>query len=215
MRLALTLAALALAACQSRPSAESPTPTPADIKAAPSPLATPGAPAASPTPAATPTPPSVHELAALGDYAGFSADGLLYAYTVLSSGAGLQVVTFVSTTTDTVEKTVPLENDAVRRQVIAEMDEEGFPRPGRQPEVPKQIGARILENDQVIVTFGGAPAGSPFKPFKKSPGLRPHTAEVTAVSLDGKLAAVRVIGSGTSGTEFGQPVEHHVVRLFE
>lgn len=215
MRHALTLAALALAACQSRPASESPTPTPADIQAAPSPLATPGAPPATPTPAASPTPPSIHELAALGDYTGFSADGLLYAYTILSSGAGLQVVTFVSTTTNTVEKTVPLENDDVRRQVIAEMDEEGFPRPGAQPAVPKEIGAKILDDDQIIVTFGGAPAGSPFKPFTKSPGLRPHTALVTAVSRDGKLAAVRVIGSGTSGTEFGQPVEHHVVKLFE
>lgn len=181
---------------------------------APAPVATP-APAADagtmPAPSG-PSAPTASELAALDDYAAFSADGLLFVYTQMSVGAGLFVANVMSSTTNTVEKTVLLEDDAVRRSLIEELDAEGFPRPGHPQKVPAEVKA-TLKDGQVHVTFGPTPAVKPWKPFASTPEIVATRVEVVSVSPNGDRVAVR--SSAPDRGEFGSPIEYRVVKLFE
>lgn len=196
-------------------------PSPKPAPAAEAPAAAPDAPAAiapsaeAPVDAgveATLVPPTASELAALNDYAAFSRDGLLFVYTQMSVGAGLFVANVMSSTTNTIEKTVLLEDDAVRRTLIEELDAEGFPRPGHPQKIPPEVKATV-NNGQVSVSFGPAPAAKPWKPFASTPGIVATRTEVVAVSPSGDRVAVR--SSARDQGEFGAPIEYRVVNLFE
>lgn len=156
--------------------------------------------------------PTVEQLQALDTYVGFSADGLLFAYAQMSAGAGLPVVSLLSSTTNTVEKVVPLAGATARKSLIAELDAEGFPRPGEPVKLPPEVTA-TLRDGQVHVMFGQVPAVSPWTPFASTPGVTPTGASVVAVSPDGQRAAVKVTAKG--GGEFGPEAEFTVVKLFE
>lgn len=211
----LPLLVLALAACRD------PAPPPVDA-GAPSPAPTTTAPTTpppepAPVDAGPPPPPdwsalNVHELKALDHYRGFSADGLLYAYTEHSAGAGVPVLAFVATTTNTIERTVPLASKQAREEVAADLAEERFPKPGVKQEVPGIVRVELREG-LVQVLFSGMPAAQPFRPWGGQAGLKPTGVEVVALSRDGKKAAIRITGSG--GGEFGAPPDHRVVTLFE
>lgn len=161
---------------------------------------------------ATRNAPGAAELAALDDYAAFSQDGLLFAYTQMSVGAGLFVANVMASTTNTIEKTVLLEDDATRRAFVAELDAEGFPRPGHVPKVPSEVTAS-LRDGKAQVSFGPAPAAKPWTPFASTPGIVAARVEVVAVSPAGDRAAVR--SSAPDQGEFGPPVEYRIVTLFE
>lgn len=156
--------------------------------------------------------PTAAELSGLDDYAAFSRDGLLFVYTQMSVGAGLHVAHLMSSTTDTIEKTVLLEDDAVRRTLIEELDAEGFPRPGHVAKVPAEVKAS-LKDGRVTVSFGPAPAAQPWKPFASHPEIVANRVEVVAVSPAGDRVAVRSIAPDQG--EFGAPVEYRIVKLFE
>jgi len=160
-------------------------------------------------------PLSAADLRALDDYRAFSADGLLFASVDFSTGAGVHVLSFRATTTGTVEKTVALASERVRREELEELREEGFPRPGRVPRVPSNLAA-VARDGTVFVTFSGMPAARPWRPFPAvggAAGAPLESVAVVAVSRDGKHAAVRAV-SGPH-TEFGRMVDYHVAALFE
>lgn len=156
--------------------------------------------------------PSVEQLAALDTYVGFSADGLLFAYSQMSAGAGLPVVSLQSSTTNTIEKVVPLAGMTARKALIGELDAEGFPRPGVPVKLPAEVTA-TLRDGLVHVMFGQVPATKPWKPFASLPGVEATGARVVAVSPDGQRVAVKVTAKG--GGEFGPEAEFVVVKLFE
>lgn len=204
------------------PSEKAPPPPPEPAKPAPTkPAEPPPAPpaaiadAGAPTEAATKPewePPLTDaESKALDTYAGFSGDGLVFAATQFSAGAGLPIMLFLSTTTNTVEKNVPIENGDTRVALAKELSEEGFPKPGTPPKIPPMVATKILP-EGVVVTFSGMPATRPFKPFEGR--SVPAGATVLALSKDGKHAAVRVV-SKSAPTEFGPATELHTVTLFE
>jgi hypothetical protein len=151
-------------------------------------------------------------LKALDHYRGFSEDGLLYAYTERSSGAGVPVLSFVSSTTNTIERAVPLSSKQVREEVAADLAEERFNKPGAPLAVPGIVSAEV-RGHLVQVLFSGMPAAKPYEPWGGQAGLEPTSAQPVAVSRDGKRVAIRTTGTG--GGEFGAPPEHRVITLFE
>jgi hypothetical protein len=144
----------------------------------------------------------------LDNYVGFSNDGLVFAY-VLPSSAGGGVLHFVSATTNTEEKTVPLDSLAHRQEASAALTEAGLPPPGAAVDKPKPLGADVKDG-RVVLTFGGAPASKTYEPF--GGGAKIDKAEVVATSKDGKYAAVRIEGTPAKGQ--GSAVEFHVFPLF-
>lgn len=210
--LVLSLAVLACSKTDEKPATPPPARQEQPIAAPPAP-----APPAPPPPAAkqeTWAPPlSPDELAALDRYVGFSADGLAFAFAQFSDGAGLNIISFQSATTNTIEKSVPLATAAARAQVASELAEDGFPKPGTAPRIPAAVGVRVVDG-KVAVTFSGMPAGRPFDPFADVPGAKIGTAEVAAVSNDGRRAAIRCV-SEKPITEFGPARLYRVVNLFE
>ena len=174
----------------------------------------PSADAGSATPVVKPPPNAIDggppvEPGSFAGYAAFSSDGLVFAYAREVNGAlGME---WLSSTTNTVEKALALDTPAAREKAAAELADEGFPKPGSRSGVPPMIAVALREG-QVVVTFGGMPAGKPFKPFPSDPDAVPQTVTVAAVSRDGKHVGVRVAGNkGDAGTV----IQHRVVTLFE
>lgn len=213
MRLAAALVVVPLVLTACRDEVPVPVPPPKPPTAPPA-VATPVAPApTTPTPGTAPPAPERIDLKeALDHYVGFSSDGLAFASSEYSSGAGLPILTVISSTTGTVEKTVPLDSMDTRRRLVAELAEDGFPPPGTREPIPSEITAQI-DAGQVVVRFGPVPAARPIKPFAGMQGITPTKVDVVAVSKDGKRVALRISGQG--GGEFGPPVEHRVVELFK
>ncbi len=148
--------------------------------------------------------------ATIDDYMGFSGDGLVFAYALFSSDAGVLTLRFQSATTNTIEKSLPLDNDVHRHQAEAALAEDGFPHEHAAP--PPALGATV-SNGRVRLTFSGAPASKEWQPFSGVPGVKIDKAEVVAASADGKYAAVRVIGAPPAGK--AGLTEFHVFTLFE
>jgi hypothetical protein len=156
-------------------------------------------------------PLTAEEAKALDSYAGFSRDGLVLAVAQFSAGAGLPIMLFISTTTNTVEKSVAIESGAVREKLAKELSEEGFPRPGVPPKIPPMVVAQLVD-EGVVVTFSGIPASRPFKPFDGK--MKAGKVSIVALSKDGQRVAVRVT-SKAAPTEFGVASEVRAVELFK
>lgn len=163
-----------------------------------------------PPPAPETPPTAAPSEEALDHYTAFSDDGLLFAWT--EPGASVFVTRFLASTTNTVEKAVPLESDATRRRVVDELAEEGFPPPGQRLKLPPEVGV-VVSDGIAQVTFAGMPAAKPWRPFESRADVRPVQAQVVAVSNDGRWVAVRTTGADSDSS--APPVEHRVVALFE
>lgn len=152
------------------------------------------------------------ELRALDGYRSFSADGLLFAYVEPIGPEQTPTLFLVATPTETIESTQLLTEPEARRQAAIELSEEGFPRPGADPPIPAPLGVHVDDEDRIQLTFGGAPAAQPIRPFEHLPGAVPIDARIVAVSRDGLLVAVRVTGHAR---DLDAPFEYRLVRLFE
>jgi len=201
------LFALALVAC-SKPAAP-------PVDAGPPPVVDAGPPpkpvdaSALPKPVWEPDTLANAELKRLDTYAAFSIDGLAVAFAAPSAGAGVPVLSFVSSTTQTVERSVAIADAASRKAVAKELAAAGFPRPSEVKPVPEIIGTKV-EDGKVQVTFSGMPAATPFG--ASDAGATITGAKAIAVSPDGKKLALELTLSGTG--EFAGRVVR-VVSLFE
>lgn len=156
------------------------------------------------------TPPTTRLHHSLLRYEGFSPDGLVFVYAEL--GAAGPQLHWLSSTTNTIEKTMPLLTPEQRDAALAALQDDGMPQVGTIAMVPPQVSAELREG-QVQVLFGPMPGGKPFKPFAEQRGLTPQETQVVAVTKDGKRAAVRTTGrGGDAGALF---TEYRVVSLFE
>lgn len=147
---------------------------------------------------AAPTAPSAQQL---DNYVGFSSDGLAFAYGQVREG--LHALQIASSTTNTVERMILLDNDAHRAEALKTLKDDGFPGADETPSIPKELAVTV-DGPTVRLTFSGLPVGA----VKASPTTT--KAEVAAVSADGKRAAVRITSEAA-----GQPVvEFHVFPVF-
>ena len=148
------------------------------------------------------------ELRKLDGYAAFSVDGLAFAFAAPSEGAGVPVLSFVSSTTQTVERSVALSGKESKLGVARELVAGGFPRPSELKPVPPVLGAKV-EDGKVQLSFSGMPASTP---VAAEQGAKVKSASILAVSADGKKVALKLTLRGTG--EFAGTVVR-IVPLFE
>ena len=144
------------------------------------------------------------------NYAAFSSDGLLFAY--VEGEAPGQLLRWVSTTTNTIERTSQLGGSDKSTAALSELKEEGLPAPTVTVKIPKQVSAEIRDG-LIYVLFSGMPAAKPFKPFADRVTTTADGVTVAAVSADGKRVAVKI--TGHIGATGAATPEYHVVSLFE